>query len=238
MDQSSVRRNGDEGSTGFRKGRGCADQIFVLRSAVELRKKQGLKTVIAFLVVKKAYDTVWREGLWKMRGYGIAEKLVKWCKLFYKRVEAAVVMGHGMTQWFEVEEGLWQGSVLSPLLYSIFMMDLVNELEDKINDDGVRVEEAYCRMLMFVDDMAMVAESEEGMDRMLDKADAYSRKCRFKFNEKKSKVMVIAGRHRRVKRKWWLGNKEMEETEEFKYLGVWIDAKLKGSTWKREQKEQ
>ena len=35
--------------------------------------------------------------------------------------------------------------------------------------------------------------------------------------------------HRREKRKWWLGNKEMEETEEFKYLGVWIDAILKGS---------
>ena len=85
-------------------------------------------------------------------------------------------------------------------------------------------------MLMFADDMAMVAESEEGMDRMLDKADAYSRKWRFKFNEKKSKVMVIARRHRREKRKWWLGNKEMEETEEFKYLGVWMDAKLKGST--------
>ena len=75
---------------GFTKGRGCADQIFVLRSVVELRKKQGLKTVIAFLDVRKAYDTVWREGLWKkMRGYSIAERLVKWCELFYNRDEAA-----------------------------------------------------------------------------------------------------------------------------------------------------
>ena len=100
----------------------------MLRSVAKLRKKQGLKTVIAFLDV--IYDTVWREGLWKkMRGYGIAEQLVKWCKLFYKRVEAAV-MGHGMTQWFKVEEGLQQGNVLSPLLYSIFMMDLVNEWQE------------------------------------------------------------------------------------------------------------
>ena len=95
-----------EAQGGFRKGRGCADQIFVLRSVAELRKKQGLKTVIAFLDVKKAYDTVWREGLWKkMRGYGIAEQLVKWCKLFYKRVEGAVVTGRGMTsgsRWREV----------------------------------------------------------------------------------------------------------------------------------------
>ena len=81
---------------------------------------------------------------------------------------------------------------------------------------------------MFTDDMLMVVESEEGMDRMLDEVDAYSRKRRFKFNEK-SKVTVIAGRHGREKWKWWLGNNEMEETEEFKYLGVWMDAKLKGS---------
>ena len=85
-------------------------------------------------------------------------------------------------------------------------------------------------MLMFADDMAMVAESEEGMDRMLDKAGAYNRKWRFKFNEKKCNVMVIAGRHRREMRKWRLGDRKKEENEEFKYLGVWMDAKLKEST--------
>ena len=76
-----------------------------------------------------------------------------------------------------MEGGLWQGSVLSPLQHPIFMMDLVNEVE--ASGDGVRVEEAYCGMLMFADDMAMVAELEEGMNRMLDKVDAYSRKWRF-----------------------------------------------------------
>ena len=86
MNQSSVRRN-DEGSTGRvqERKRMCRSDLRILRSVVELRKKQGLKTVIVFLDVRKANDTVWREGLWKkMRGYGIAEKLVKWCELFYK----------------------------------------------------------------------------------------------------------------------------------------------------------
>ncbi len=108
------------------------------------------------------------------------------------------------------------------------MMDLVKELEE--SGDGVMVEESYCGMLMFADDMAMMAETEEGMGRMLDKVDEFSKKWRFKFNEKKSKVMVIARRQRREKRRWWLGSKEVEETEEYKYLGVWMDAKLKGKT--------
>ncbi len=42
--------------------------------------------------------------------------------------------------------------------------------------------------------------------------------------------MVIAGRQRREKRRWWLGDKEVEETEEYKYLGVWLDSKLKRNT--------
>ena len=90
--------------------------------------------------------------------------------------------------------------MLSPLLYSIFMMDLVNVLED--SGDRIRVEGAYCSMLMFADDIAVIAESEEGMDKMLNKADAYSKKWKFKFNERKRKVMVIAGRQRREKQKW------------------------------------
>ena len=56
----------------------------------------------------------------------------------------------------------------------------------------------------------------EGMGRMLDKVFAYSRKWKFKLSEKKSKVMVRAGKQN-GKAKQWLGNKE---TEEFKYLGV------------------
>ena len=49
------------------------------------------------------------------------------------------------------------------------MMDLVNELEDC--GDEVRVEEAYCGMLI-ADDMTVTAESKEEMGRMLDKANA------------------------------------------------------------------
>ena len=55
---------------GFRANRGCSDQILALRSICEARKEQKKSTYLAFLDVSKAYDTVWREGLWeKMRRY-------------------------------------------------------------------------------------------------------------------------------------------------------------------------
>ena len=181
-----------EAQGGFRSGRSCADQVFVLRNVLEMRRKQGLDSVVAFLDVRKAYDTVWWEGLWwKMRRYGIAEKLVKLC-MFYVKVEACVVTGYGLTDWFVVEEGLRQGSVLSPVLYAIFVMDLV-DLES--SGEGVVLGGVYCGMLMFADDMAMLAGSEGEMEGM---------RWRFQFNEMKSKVMVVSKR-KRERSRWLLG---------------------------------
>ncbi len=65
------------------------------------------------------------------------------------------------------------------------------------------VDELYCGMLMFADDMAMMAESEEQMARMLDRADKYSKKWKFRKEEqdhggsrkiKKGETKVVAGK--------------------------------------------
>ncbi|NRA91849.1 MAG: reverse transcriptase family protein [Psychroserpens sp.] len=48
---------------GFRPGRGCVDQIFVLSSII--RKRKSKQTCCCFIDLKKAFDRVWRKGLWK-----------------------------------------------------------------------------------------------------------------------------------------------------------------------------
>src|SRR5436309_2277882 len=50
---------------GFRSDRRCADQMFLLHEIVTERKEQRLPTYCAFIDVKKAYDSVWRDGLWQ-----------------------------------------------------------------------------------------------------------------------------------------------------------------------------
>ncbi len=42
--------------------------------------------------------------------------------------------------------------------------------------------------------------------------------------------MVLAGRQKRKKQRWWVGDKEVGETEGYKYLGVRMDSKLRGNT--------
>ena len=67
---------------GFRPGRGCSDQIFVLMSI--LKGRIGKKTFGCFIDLRKAYDRVWRTGLWKgLWDEGIRGKIWRVLKNMY-----------------------------------------------------------------------------------------------------------------------------------------------------------
>ena len=156
----------------------------------ELRRRRRKGTYLAFLDVSKAYDTVWREGLWeKMRQYGVTQKFVRVCQDLYEEVEASVVLDGEQSRWFKVEKGLRQGCPLSPLLYSIYVMGMVEELED--SGLGVKEEEVWCGALLYADDIVLLAESPDELQRMLDTVGEYAEEWRFTFNAVKSKTMVV-----------------------------------------------
>ena len=106
---------------------------------------------MAFLDVSKAYNTVWREGLWKkMRMYGVEEKFIRVCRCLYQDVEASIVLDGQQSRWFAVENGLRQGCPLSPLLYSIYVMGMVERLEEEGLGvkEGITGVERYCMLMI------------------------------------------------------------------------------------------
>ena len=215
-----------EAQGGFRGKRSCADQILVLRGVCELRRRRRKGTYLAFLDVSKAYDTVWREGLWeKMRRYGVTQKFVRVCQGLYEEVEASVVLDGEQSRWFKVEKGLRQGCPLSPLLYSIYVMGMVEELED--SGLGVKEEEEWCGALLYADDIVLLAESPDELQRMLDTVGEYAEEWRFTFNAVKSKTMVVGTSSGGSS--WRINGQEMEEVKVFKYLGLWFDRGMRGN---------
>ena len=66
-----------EVQSGFRRGRGCTDQIFIVRQTCEKYLGKGKDVYFAFLDLEKAYDRVDRDAVWNvLRLYGIGGRLL------------------------------------------------------------------------------------------------------------------------------------------------------------------
>ena len=71
-----------ERQAGFRLNRSCVDHVYTLGKIIRGGKDAGLTTYCFFLDVRKAYDTVCRNGLWKkMWEIGIRGKMWRMMKI-------------------------------------------------------------------------------------------------------------------------------------------------------------
>src|SRR2546428_1400260 len=144
---------------GFRKGRGCVDQGYTLAQVVLKRLEVQKKTFMCFIDWKKAYDSVWRKGLFTRLTYDdVPGKLVGLVRMWYRIVKARVRVNDIESGWFEPKVGVRQGDPLSPLLFNIF----INGIVDKVKESGVGVQigETVLSILLFADDMVLLAETE------------------------------------------------------------------------------
>ena len=99
-----------EEQAGFRSGRGCIDQIFMIRQLTEKYLEKDKKMYAAFIEMEKVYDKVWRADLRvTLRGCGVRGKLLGSIKTLYKESKACVRVEGEVTKEFMVEQGQRQG---------------------------------------------------------------------------------------------------------------------------------
>ena len=84
-----------EEKCGFRSSRGTTDAVFVVCQIIEKAKERRIKLHWNFVDFKAAFDTIWREALWKcLRSIGVDQVLVDLMEnmYMYKQTECAVLI--------------------------------------------------------------------------------------------------------------------------------------------------
>ena len=186
-----------ESQCGFRKDRGTIDMIFTARQLQEKCQEQNMDLYMTFVDLTKAFDTVSCEGLWKiMAKFGCPTKFIAMLRQFRDDMLAQVQNDDEFSDPFPVTNGVKQGCVLAPTLFSI-MFSAMFTAAFKDDDNGIPIR--YCfdgklfnlRRLqakskvqtevldesLFADDMAKGAPTEEkmqkGVDQVSDSCDSY-----------------------------------------------------------------
>lgn len=91
---------------------------------------------------------------------------------------------------FETDEGVKQGCPLSAEIFNIVISDMEEELE-KVQGGGINLGKERIRTISYADDMAIIAEDEESLKRMLKKLERYLKRKGLDLNVDKMKIMCF-----------------------------------------------
>ena len=203
---------------GFKKKIGCAPGVFLMQSTVDYFVSRGSPAYIACIDASKAFDRINHAVLMKKLVERGAPKcfigvLISW----YSKLFSCVRWNGVFSKGFDVTCGVRQGGILSPLLFNVYVDELIDSLE--ASGCGCHIGKEFFGCIMYADDLILLSPSVNGLQHMLNICDLFASNNSLVFNIKKTCCAAI-GRCRCLDAKFYLDNQVIPWSDVFKYLGV------------------
>ena len=207
----------------FRKGYSCETQLTtVINDWAKILGNRG--QVDTFILdFEKAFDTSPHELLKsKLFSNGIGGKTLKWIDSFLCFRQQRVVVNGAKSDWAPDLSGVPQGTVLGPLLFSLYINDISSDIESEIR--------------LFADDCVCYHEIKDDVDTMklqrdIDRLGSWARKWGMRFQPVECNMMQLTRKRiKKIHASYTLEGTDLENVESIKYLGVTITSDLRWNT--------
>jgi hypothetical protein len=137
----------------------------------------------------------------------------------YKDVLFSIKLPDCITETSNSSIGVKQGCILIPVLFSLYINDLGNNLDSTCDPVYVNDREFSC--LMYADDLVLLSQSYEGLQSLLERLKSFCDTWNLKVNVDKTKIMIFNKSGKILKRfSFRYENQNIEITNEHKYLGI------------------
>ena len=203
---------------GFRKRRSAELQLLqaIHDLAFDLNRKS--QTDVTLLDFSKAFDRVsHRHLITKLEYYGIRNNILNWVASFLSGCTQQVVCGGCYSSPTKVLSGVPQGSVLGPLLFLIYVNDILYCV-----DSTCRLYADDCILYRHIDSL----HDTVILQRDLLQLEHWSKQWKMLFNIDKCTVLSVTLKQHPFCAEYFLYRQHLASVSSANYLGVIIDTKL------------
>ena len=194
-----------------------------MKEILNFFKKRRSRIYACAIDASKAFDKVWRNGLF----HKIIDKISdpEWRVIYnYYDISVCYIILNGQkSETFKTSVGVKQGGPMSPFLYNVYTQDLIIKIENL--NSGPRIKELQISAIMYADDIMLMSTTRKGLEKMLKETASYLKEWKIKMNLNNTNYMVV-GEERIHECPIIINNECIQRGTKIKYLGVTIDNKL------------
>ena len=208
---------------GFRKNHNTGMAVTILTDKIISAIDAGQTVLGVFLDFKKAFDTV-NHGILidKLARYGIRNTALSWIEDYLRNRVQFVSFDNVNSRYLSVNCGVPQGSILGPLLFLLYINDIVNV-------------STLLTPIIYADDTNVfikgkdIQEAAKNMNYELTKIVKWLNCNRLSLNVSKTHYMIFKGRNRRIGpyEKICINGTVIDCVENTRFVGVTLDSNFK-----------
>ena len=191
-----------------------ATSVFLETTDYYVRK--GGNVYALALDATKAFDRVNYVKLFKLlESRNLNPVYVRFLIDNYVKQQLRVKYNGETSNWFNVSNGVKQGGVLSPTLFSVYIDNMLNIIKD--NNLGCHIGDTCCGIIGYADDILLLSPTVQTLERMIRVCETYACDFDIKFNGKKSQLMVFGKCKGEINVR--VNGEKLEVVNTMKYLG-------------------
>ena len=205
---------------GFKPHHSTEICVFTLKEVVRYYLEHNTPLFICFADIKGAFDRV---SYWlllgKLQERGVPSYLLLILQHWFTEQHLCVRWGGAISDTFTMSNGIRQGSVLSPLLFNVY----VDQLNVLLNESriGCHIGNKVLNNFAYADDLAIVCPSASGLNDLLRLCEEFARRHYIQFSTSKSVCMNVCPNSCRLGTQpdVYLCGSVLEYVQKFTYLG-------------------
>ena len=222
---------------GFRQAKSTGDLLaYAVHTWSSALESYGESRVIS-LDISKAFNRVWHKGLLaKLPMFGLHNNLIKWIASFLSNRSIAIRVDGFLSEPHSINSGVPQGSVISPVLFILFINDLLSSTSSSIYSfaDDTYLSSSFSSSPSNLSHSNVSSHRNTSASLLtndLSTIEMWGNDNRVKFNQGKTTQVVISRKHHSDFPPVFMSGHELDISSSFTQLGLSVSSNLSWKTY-------